>query len=112
MINHLPACLRLSELTLMVNEAIECSMDLHITKDRDPDVIPARLLEECPSEIAPSLCMMFTKPLSNKRNISCVHKKDPKELGSNYRPIFLLCLVDTVFERCIGKKQKKNVITP
>lgn len=87
-------------------------MDLAITKDRDPDGTPARLLEECPSEIAPSLRMMFTKPLSNKRNISSFHKKDSKELGLNYRPISLLCLVNTVFERCIGKSDTKNVITP
>ena len=68
MINRLPACMLLSELTLVVNEVIECSMDLDIMKDRGPDGIPARLLEECASKIAPSLRKMFTKPLSNKHN--------------------------------------------
>ena len=48
-------------------------------------------------------------------NITPVHKKDSKELASNYRPISLLCLVNKVFERCIWNSPYyhiKNVITP
>ena len=35
-------------------------------------------------------------------NVTPVHKKDSKELASNYRPISLLCFVNKVLEPCIG----------
>ena len=98
-------------------------MDLDITKSCGPDGIPARLLKECANEIAPSLCMMFNTSLKTaclpkewkEANVTPVHKKDSKELASNYRPISLLCLVNKVLERCIWNSlycHIKNVNTP
>ena len=87
-------------------------MDLDITKACGPDGIPAILLKECAYEIAPTLCMIFNTSLKTaclpkewkEANVTPVHKKDSKEPASNYRPISLLCLVNKVLERCVGKR--------
>ena len=87
-------------------------MNLDITKACGPDETPARPLNECANEIAPNLCMMFnTSPKTaclskewKEANVTPVHKKDSKEPASNYRPISLLCLVNKVLERCVGKR--------
>lgn len=105
----------LSELTISVNEVSKCLMELDITKACGPDGIPARL--------APSLCMMFNTSLKTaclpkewkEANVTPVHKRDSKELASNYRPISLLWLVNKTLERCIGSSlhcHMKNVINP
>ena len=55
----------LSELTVSVNEAAKCLVDLDklTTKACGTDGIPAKLLKECTNEIAPSLCLMFNTSL-------------------------------------------------
>ena len=43
-------------------------------------------------------------------NVTPVYKKkDSKALASNYRPISLLCLVNKVLERCIGKSLYQHI---
>ena len=98
-------------------------MELDITKACGPDRIPSRLLKECANEITLSLCMMFNTLLKTaclpkewkEANVTPVHKKDSKELASNYRPISLLCLIKKVLERCSGSSlycHIKNIVTP
>ena len=94
-------------------------MDFDITKASGG--ISARLLKECANEIPPSLCMMFNTSLKTaclpkewkEANVTPVHKKDSKELASNYRPISLFCLINKVLERCIRNSLRchVNVIT-
>ena len=108
----------LSEPTILVDEVAKCLMDLDITKACAPKGIPARLLKEFANEIAPSLCLTFNTSLRTaclpkewkEANVTPVHKKDSKELASNYRPLSLLCLVNKVLQRCIGNSLYRHII--
>ena len=82
---------------------------LEIGKATGPDEIPAKLLKETASVIAPSLCRIFNKSLRlgslqsdwKLANVVHVHKKGAKDHVENYRPISLLPIVSKVFEHCV-----------
>lgn len=61
-------------------------------KAAGPDEIPARLLKETASIIAPSLTVLSNTPLREGKlaNTVPVHKKNKKAYVENYRPIPLL----------------------
>ena len=91
--------------------------NLNNNKTHGPDGIPARLLIETSSQIAPSLCSLFNKSLRcgvlpddwKLANIVPVHKRDEKYYVENYRPIPLLPLIAKVLERCIFHHIKHHV---
>ena len=61
---NVPASPDMSELTLTVSEVQSMLEALDDTKATGPDKIPAKLLKETASVIAPSLCKLFNKLLS------------------------------------------------
>ena len=83
--------------------------NLNNNKAHGPDGIPARLLTETSSQIAPSLCALFNKSLRcgvlpddwKLANVVPVHKRGEKSYVENYRPISLLSLISKVLERCV-----------
>ena len=87
---------------------------LDVTKATGPDKIPAKLLKETASVIAPSLCKLLNKSLSTgsfpqnwkEANVVPVFKKDEVECTENYRPSSLLSLVTKVLERCVFNTSK------
>ena len=91
--------------------------NLNNNKAHGPDGIPARLLTETSSQIAPSLCSLFNKSLRccvlpddwKLATIVPVHKRDEKSYVENYRPISLLPLISKVLERCIFHHIKHHV---
>ena len=79
-------------------------------KPQDPaDKIPAKLLKETASVIAPSLYNVFNKSLSSgsfpqhckESNVVPVFIKGEVECTQNYRPISLPSLATKVLERCV-----------
>ena len=106
------ACIRsdtvISDLTLNESTILAALKALEVGKATGPDEIPAKLLTETASVIAPSLCRIFKrKPLqlgslpSNWKlaNVVPVHKKGAKDHVENYRPISMLPIVSKIFER-------------
>ena len=96
---------------------------LEVGKSTGSDEIPAKLLKETASVIAPSLCRIFNKLLQlgslpsdwKLANVVHVHKKGAKDHAENYRPISLLPIVSKVFERCVLNSIKDHlyqVISP
>ena len=96
---------------------------LEVGKATGPDEIPAKLLKQTASVIAPSLCKIFNKSLQlgslpsdwKLANVVPVHKKGAKDHVENYRPISPLPIVSKVFERCVLnsiKDQLYQVISP
>ena len=87
---------------------------LDVTKAIGPDKIPAKLLKETASVIAPSLCKLFNKSLSTgsfpqnwkEANVAPVFKKGEAGCTENYRPISLPSLVSKVLERCVFNTSK------
>ena len=88
-------------------EAVLKSLDPN--KATGPDEIPARILKETATTIAPSLCKLFNRSLGEGyipsewklANVVPVYKKDEKDHVENYRPISLLCIISKVLERCV-----------
>ena len=99
----------ISEITLDVDEVAQFLRALDTSKACGPDGIPARLLQVCALEIAPSICELFNRSLRTghvpsewkSANVTPVHKKDLKEQAEHYRPISLLPIVGKVLERCV-----------
>ncbi|CAB4028882.1 RNA-directed DNA polymerase from mobile element jockey, partial [Paramuricea clavata] len=86
-------------------------------KAHGPDGIPAHLLTETASQIAPSLCQLFNKSLRigvvpsdwKLANVVPAHKKGDQEFVEHYRPISLLPLVSKVLERCVFNTIKDHI---
>ena len=107
------ACIRsdtiISVLTLNESMVLAALKVPEVSKATGPDEIPAKLLKETASVIAPSLCKIFNKSLQQGSlpsdwklaNVVPVHKKGAKDHVENYRPISLLPTVSKVFERCV-----------
>lgn len=80
-----------------------------VTKACGPDLIPARVLKESASEIAPILAEIFQQSLDSGKlpsawkdaNVSCIYKKGQRSNPENYRPISLTSLVCKVLEHII-----------
>ena len=107
------ACIRsdtvIFDLTFNESTVLAALKALEVGKATGPDEIPAKLLKETASVIAPSLCKIFNKspqlgsfPSDRKlANGVPVHKKDAKDYVENYRPTSLFPIVSKVFERCV-----------
>ena len=121
------ACIRLdtviSDLTLNESKFLAALKALEVGKATGPDEIPAKLLKQTASVIAPSLCKIFNKSLQlgslpidwKLANVVHVHKKGAINHEENYRPISLLPIVSKVFERCVLNSIKDHlyhVISP
>lgn len=124
---EMTACTRsdtiIFDLTLNEPTVLATLKALEVGKATGPDEIPAKLLKETASAIAPSLCKIFNKSLQlgsfpsdwKLANVVPVHKKRAKDHVENYRPISLLPIVSKVFERCVLKgitDQLYQVISP
>ena len=100
---------QLSDITISEEEVATHLCNLDISKATGPDGIPNWILKECSAVIAPSLCSLFnhslhsgTVPLDWKSaNVTPVHKKEKKELATNYRPTSFLSIISKVLERCV-----------
>ena len=88
----------ITELTLSEHGVELTLKSLDINEATGPDGIPAKLLKEIASIIAPSLCKLFNKSLHlgavpeewKLANVVPVFKKEDKSKTENYRPISLL----------------------
>ena len=77
-----------------------------------PDGIPASLLLNCASELAPSLLILFKQSIDSgvidsslkKAAIVPVLKSGDRTVPSNYRPISLTSVIIKVFDRVIRKQ--------
>ena len=90
----------MENITLTNDEVITVLSNLNNNKAHGPDGIPARLLTETSSQIAPWLCALFNKSLHcgvlpdvwKLAYVVSVHKQDEKSYVENYLPISLLLL--------------------
>ena len=107
----------ITESTLCELEVKSMLKILDINKATGPDEIPAKLLKETASIIAPSLCKLFNKSLRlgtvpeewKLANVVPVFKKGSKDYTENYRPISLSSIVSKVLERCILMQMKYHL---
>ena len=91
---------------------IDSIKELSSNSAAGPDGIPASLLLNCASELAPSLLSLYKQSLDSgvidpsfkKAAIVPVFKSGDRTVPSNYRPISLTYVIIKVFERVIRKQ--------
>jgi len=82
---------------------------LDVRKSMGPDGISPRILKETSREVAPILTFIFNQLLSSGvvpqdwrlANIFALHKKGPKDLAENYRPISVTSICSKVLEHIV-----------
>ena len=82
---------------------------LNINKAHGNDGITLRILKICDDSISTPLFMIYKNCISKgyfpkkwkKANVSPIHKKNERNLASNYRPISLLPICGKIFEKII-----------
>jgi Reverse transcriptase (RNA-dependent DNA polymerase) len=92
-----------------VNGAQKLLALLSPKKSVGPDEISPHVMKETSSEIAPVLAYNFNQSLSlcqlpedwRTANIFPSHKKDPKELPENYRPLSLTTVSSKILEHIV-----------
>ena len=100
---------RLGDVVIQVTDIISIIDKLNPKKAHGIDGISIELIKKCKNEIALPLKIIFEKclltgtypELWKKANVQPVHKKDSRQIASNYRPISLLCVSGKIFEKII-----------
>ena len=100
---------RLDNIIVEVDDIIAIINKLNPNKASGPDGISAQMLLLCGEVVAHPLQIIFRNILNagiypeswKKANVTPIHKKNSKQLVSNYRPISLLPICGKVFEKII-----------
>lgn len=101
----------LRDIKITPEDVLDQLKSIDITKSSGPDLISPLMLKEGKYEIVQSLTKLFNLSIESSvfpqvwknANVSPLHKKNAKNLVSNYRPISLLSCVGKLFERIIFK---------
>ena len=97
-----------------VNE-VKCIMQKLNPKSPGPDSIAPCILKSCATQLAPSVTYMFKKSFITGQlpedwkhaDITPLHKKGPKFLRENYRPISLTSIVCKISEKIVFDRMIK-----
>jgi hypothetical protein len=77
---------------------------IQVDKSTGPDMLAPRVLKELCNEIAAVLTFIFNQSLTIgvvPANIFALHKKGPKDLPENYRPISLTSICSKLIEHIV-----------
>ena len=96
--------------TLRVSKVCDLLRKLDETSGTGPDLLPARILKHCASELAIPVTLLARKLLREHCWPQCwrthwihgIHKRGPKALGKNYRGVHLTPQLSKVVERAVG----------
>ena len=115
---------RISTLEIDLTDIHAIITGLNVKKAHGPDLISANMVKLCGQPLYLPLKIIFENILETgifpdqwkEANVSPVHKKNDKQIISNYRPISLLPILAKVFEKIIFDKLYKyldvnNLIT-
>ena len=102
---------RISDFEINLNELSDIISGLNTKKAHGPDHISANMVKLCGHNLCIPLKIIFENILETgifpdewkEANVTPVHKKNDKQLISNYSPISLLPILAKVFERIIFK---------
>ena len=102
---------RISSFEINVNEINEIITGLSSKKAHGPDLISVSMIKLCGDDLCVPLKIIFDNILETgifpdqwkAANVTPVHKKNDKQIVSNYRPISLLPILAKIFERIVFK---------
>ena len=100
---------RISELQFSIDDISKIIQTLNPNKAHGYDGISIRMIQLCCHAISKPLSILFRNSFDNstfpvdwkKANVIPIHKKNDKQIVSNYRPISLLPICSKIFERII-----------
>ena len=98
---------RISTFEIKLNEINDIITGLNTKKAHGPDLISVNMVKLCGQHLSMPLKIIFENILETgifpdqwkEANVTPVHKKNDKQLITNYRPISLLPVLAKVFER-------------
>ena len=108
---------RLSQLHFSVDDVTKVVQSLNPNKAHGHDGISIRMLQLCCPAISKPLYLLFRNSYNSctfpnawkKANVIPIHKKNDKQVISNYRPISLLPICSKIFERIIFNNLYKHL---
>jgi len=94
---------------LVTNPGVLKLLSLDTKKSVGPDSISPQVLKEARHKIAPILTFIYNQSLSSRivpddwhtANIFALHKKGPKDLAENYRPISLTSICSKILQHIV-----------
>ena len=109
----------ISSFLITSEEITEIIASLNTNKAQGPDNISVSMIKLCGQHLCVPLKIIFDNILLTgifpdqwkEANVTSVHKKNDKQLISNYRPISLLPILAKVFERIIFKNLYNYLIS-
>ena len=107
----------MGEITVDPNGVLKLLNNLKIHKASGPDVLSARVLKECSSEITPILALIYNESLAQgtvpddwrQANVAPIFKKREKYDAANYRPVSLTCICCKTLEHIIASNINKHL---
>ena len=110
---------KINSFEITLNEISDIITGLDINKAHGPDNISVNMIQLCGQHLCIPLKVIFENILKTgifpdqwkEANVTPVHKKNDKQLISNYRPISLLPILAKVFERIIFKNLYNYLIS-
>lgn len=102
----------LSSITTTAEEVRKLLRNLNVSKASGPDGISNRILRGCADTLCYPLSRLFNLSLQTGvfphcwklSNIVPIHKKNDRQVVSNYRPVSLLCTISKVLERIVHSR--------
>ena len=103
---------RIDQILVDINDIIPLVRKLNSNKATGSDGISAKMLLLCGETVATPLHIIFRNILHTgiypdmwkRANVTPIHKKNSKQLISNYRPISLLPICSKIFEKIIFRQ--------
>ena len=110
---------RINSFEITLNEINDIIAALNTNKTHGPDDISVNMVKLCGQHLCVALKIIFDNVLQTGivpdqwkvANVTPVHKKNDKQLITNYRPISLLPILAKVFERIIFKNLYNYLIS-
>ena len=99
----------LSNLIINPDEIVEIILKQKLHKAHGCDKISMAMLKLCPAEVSIPLSMIFQRCINTGKfpdswklaNVQPIHKKNDRQIKTNYRPISLLPLCGKILEKII-----------
>ena len=110
---------RISEINISSNMILDIVSSMNPSKSHGCDGISIKMIHICRNQIILPLKLIFEScarlgvypDLWKRSNVCPVHKKESKNLCSNYRPISLLPIFSKIFEKIIYDSLYRYIIT-
>lgn len=102
----------LCTIEILEEEVLKLLKGVDLNKSPGPDHIPPIFIYKCAESLVTPITILFKKSLNigkmpkiwKSAFITPIHKKGPKDMVENYRPISKLCILAKIFEKIVYRQ--------